>query len=78
MDGKTAAWVLESGCDFVTIGRGAILRHDFPERVRADAAYESPALPVTIDHLLDEGLSPPFIDYMNSWPGFVADQASGN
>ena len=75
MSGQTAAWVIQSGCDFVTIGRGAILRHDFPERVRADTAYKSPALPVSIAHLLDEGLSLPFIDYMNSWPGFVADQA---
>ena len=34
----------------------------------------SPALPVTRKHLLDEGLSPPFVQYMNNWPGFVAQE----
>ena len=75
MSGRAAAGVIAAGCDFVTIGRAAILRHDFPERVRADADYESPALPVTVEHLLDEGLAEPFIAYMQNWPGFVAEKA---
>lgn len=78
MSGERAAWVVESGCDFVSIGRAAILRHDFPQRVQADAGYQSPPLPVTVDHLLDEGLTPPFISYMNSWPGFVAEAEASN
>jgi 2,4-dienoyl-CoA reductase-like NADH-dependent reductase (Old Yellow Enzyme family) len=69
--GQCAA-VLDAGCDYVLIGRGAILRHDFPLRIAKDAHYTSPALPVTRQHLADEGLSPKFIAYMNGWPGFVA------
>lgn len=77
MSARQALAVLEAGCDYVLIGRAAILRHDFPERVRRDAGYESPATPVTVDHLAAEGLSPPFIKYMRQWPGFVAeDQAA--
>lgn len=72
MSAEQAAAVLEAGCDYVLIGRGAILRHDFPERVRRDPAYQSPTLPVTMQHLLSEGLSPAFIKYMGNWPGFVA------
>lgn len=74
MTAAEAAGVLEAGCDFVVIGRAAILRHDFPERVRRDPAYRSPATPVTIEHLANEGLSPPFIKYMRQWPGFVEDE----
>ncbi|OWK32371.1 NADH oxidase [Sphingomonas mucosissima] len=76
MTAQEAAGVLEAGCDFVVIGRGAILRHDFPERVRQDAGYVSPALPVTAQHLLDEGLSPQFVNYMRNWKGFVAEEVA--
>ena len=71
MNAAAARGVLAAGCDFVVIGRAAVLRHDFPERVRRDAAYESPALPVTSRHLAEEGLGPAFVNYMRSWPGFV-------
>lgn len=71
MDAGDAAWVLDSGCDFAVIGRAAILRHDFPERVRRDPAYRSPELPASVQHLRDEGLSDTFIHYMRRWPGFV-------
>jgi 2,4-dienoyl-CoA reductase-like NADH-dependent reductase (Old Yellow Enzyme family) len=71
MTAKTAQAVLEAGNDFVVIGRGAILHHDFPLRAR-DAAFEPIALPVTREHLASEGLSPDFISYMNNWKGFVA------
>jgi 2,4-dienoyl-CoA reductase-like NADH-dependent reductase (Old Yellow Enzyme family) len=74
MTAAEAAGVLDAGCDFVVIGRAAILRHDFPERVRRDAAYVSPATPVTVQHLSDEGLSPRFVQYMRQWPGFVEDE----
>ena len=71
MDAEDARAVLDAGCDFVLIGRAAILRHDFPERVRRDPAYRSPALPIEVQHLLDEGLSSEFVRYMRRWPGFV-------
>ncbi len=68
--------VVERGCDFAVIGRAAILRHDFPLRVKADANYTSPPLPVTVQHLRNEGLSQPFINYMSGWKGFVAEEAA--
>jgi 2,4-dienoyl-CoA reductase-like NADH-dependent reductase (Old Yellow Enzyme family) len=71
---EEAASVLAAGCDFVVVGRAAILRHDFPERVQRDPHYVSPSLPVTVRHLADEGLGPRFIDYMRTWAGFVADE----
>lgn len=72
MSGADARAVIAAGCDFAVIGRGAILRHDFPARVRADPDFVSPPLPVTAQHLADEGLGTAFIDYMSGWPGFVA------
>lgn len=73
MSAADAVKVIEAGCDYVLIGRGAILRHDFPERVRGDAAYVSPALPVTVTHLRAEGLGDEFVKYMQGWKGFVAE-----
>jgi len=71
MTGAQAQSVLNAGCDFVVIGRAAILRHDFVARVKADPAYVSPPTPVSVQHLTAEGLSPAFIKYMRQWPGFV-------
>lgn len=72
MTAQAAASVLEAGCDFAVIGRAAILRHDFPQRVRENPEYVSPALPVSAQHLRDEGLGEAFVAYMSGWPGFVA------
>lgn len=71
MTGPQAQAVLDTGCDFVVVGRAAILRHDVVNRIKADASYASPATPVTAQHLRDEGLSPAFVQYMRQWPGFV-------
>ncbi|HXV01083.1 MAG TPA: NADH:flavin oxidoreductase [Caulobacteraceae bacterium] len=73
MDGQFAAALIAAGCDFAVIGRAAILRHDFPRRVRADPAYRSPPLPVSPEWLRAEGLGPAFIDYLGSFPGFVGE-----
>ncbi|MEZ5995161.1 MAG: NADH:flavin oxidoreductase [Hyphomonadaceae bacterium] len=67
--------VLAAGFDFALIGRGAILHHDFPKRVEADPNFASIALPVSAAHLRAEGLGEPFINYMRTWKGFVADDA---
>jgi len=73
MDGGTAQKCLNSGADFVFIGRAGILHHDFPKRVRANPQFESIERPVSRAYLRDEGLGPVFVDYMaNSWKGFVA------
>jgi 2,4-dienoyl-CoA reductase-like NADH-dependent reductase (Old Yellow Enzyme family) len=63
---------LGHGADFVLLGRAAILNHDFPRRVAADPAFRATATPVSRAYLAAERLSPLFIDYMNNWKGFVA------
>jgi 2,4-dienoyl-CoA reductase-like NADH-dependent reductase (Old Yellow Enzyme family) len=73
LDAQAAHAVIEAGCDYVSIGRAAILRHDFPERVRRDPAYQSPSLPVSAQSLVAEGVSPPFMDYLRGRTGFVAE-----
>jgi 2,4-dienoyl-CoA reductase-like NADH-dependent reductase (Old Yellow Enzyme family) len=67
--------VIEGGCDYALIGRAAILAHDFPERVRRDPDYQSPPLPVSVNHLRKEGISPRFVEYLRTFPGFVSDEA---
>lgn len=64
--------VMQAGCDFVVIGRAAVLHHDFPRRLEGDPDFTPIALPVTRAYLRNEGLSPPFVEYMNQWKGFVA------
>jgi 2,4-dienoyl-CoA reductase-like NADH-dependent reductase (Old Yellow Enzyme family) len=64
---------LESGADFVLLGRAAILHHDFPKRVAADPDFETIALPVTREYLRQERLGPTFVEYMRNWKGFVAE-----
>jgi 2,4-dienoyl-CoA reductase-like NADH-dependent reductase (Old Yellow Enzyme family) len=66
--------VLAHGADFAILGRAAILHHDFPKRVQADADFHAVSLPVTREWLRNERLSPAFVDYMNGWKGFVAEE----
>jgi 2,4-dienoyl-CoA reductase-like NADH-dependent reductase (Old Yellow Enzyme family) len=68
---EDAKRVFAAGVDALTIGRAAILHHDFPERCRDDPFFEPVELPVTPDYLRSEGLSDPFIEYMKNWDGFV-------
>jgi 2,4-dienoyl-CoA reductase-like NADH-dependent reductase (Old Yellow Enzyme family) len=72
--GALANKAMDAGLDFVVIGRAAILHHDFPRRVAADAAFTPIPLPVSEAHLHGEGLAPTFVDYMREWKGFVANQ----
>jgi 2,4-dienoyl-CoA reductase-like NADH-dependent reductase (Old Yellow Enzyme family) len=67
-----ARQAMDSGLDFVVIGRSAILHHDFPRRVQEDPEFVPVALPVSVEHLQKEGLGPAFIEYMSGWKGFVA------
>jgi len=67
--------LVEHGADFGVIGRAGILHHDFPQRVAADPDFRAIELPATSEHLLNERLSPPFINYVGTnWPGFVAQE----
>ncbi len=69
---EKARQCIDAGCDFVLIGRAAILHHDFPRRAQ-DPDFIPRSLPVSRAVLASEGLSPVFQDYMANWPGFVAD-----
>ncbi len=69
--GKDVTKILNSKVDFVTIGRSAILHHDFPNRVIEDPNFEPVSLPVSKTYLKKEGLSTAFISYMSKWPNFV-------
>ena len=60
------------GVDWVMLGRAGILHHDYPNQLRADPKFKPVELPVSPDHLLCEGLSPSFVDYMKAWKGFVS------
>ncbi|MFT5278020.1 MAG: 2,4-dienoyl-CoA reductase-like NADH-dependent reductase (Old Yellow Enzyme family) [Glaciecola sp.] len=71
--GKDVQAVLDAGVDFVAIGRSAILHHDFPKQVSANADFEPAQLPVTQAHLAKEGLSEKFLTYMKGWEGFVKE-----
>jgi 2,4-dienoyl-CoA reductase-like NADH-dependent reductase (Old Yellow Enzyme family) len=66
LNAEVARNALADGADFVILGRGAILHHDFPKRVRADDAFRAVPLPVSRDYLQREGLSPRFVDYLES------------
>lgn len=77
MSTATAQACIDAGADFVLIGRGAIIHHDFPRLAIADEAFTSLPLPVSRDHLANEALGPRFIDYMASgWKGFVEAKAA--
>ncbi|MEJ2602669.1 MAG: NADH:flavin oxidoreductase [Gammaproteobacteria bacterium] len=62
---------LDSGTDFVVLGRAAILHHDFPDRMHADGSFEPIRPPVSVEYLKSEGLGESFIEYMSRWKGFV-------
>ena len=65
--------VLQAGVDVVSIGRAAILHHDFPKKVMEDPNFIPTQTPVSQEYLKKEGLSTKFISYMQRWEGFVAD-----
>lgn len=75
MTARQCVEVLEEGCDFVLLGKAAILHHDFPEQVRRNPDFEAIATPVSAEHLAREGLSPVFIKYMRRWENFVEPEA---
>jgi 2,4-dienoyl-CoA reductase-like NADH-dependent reductase (Old Yellow Enzyme family) len=72
--GKDVQQVLDAGVDFATIGRSAILHHDFPERIRKDRNFKPVDLPVSEAYLRAQGLGDDFIRYMGRWPGFVSSK----
>ncbi len=71
--GENVYEILNNNVDFVTIGRAAILHHDFPERVMKNPNFKPIELPASKSYLNKEGLSDKFIEYMGNWPGFVGE-----
>jgi 2,4-dienoyl-CoA reductase-like NADH-dependent reductase (Old Yellow Enzyme family) len=64
---------IEEGYDFVTLGRAAILHHDFPKKVESNPDFVMKSLPVTRAYLKEEGVGDALITYLGNWEGFVAD-----
>ncbi|MEQ6901630.1 NADH:flavin oxidoreductase [Nocardioides sp. YIM 152588] len=68
-----AAWCLEQGADFATVGVGAILHHDFARRALADAGFAARSRPITREELRAEAVGPAFVEYLAAgWPDLVA------
>ncbi len=73
LSAKDAAWCLERGADFVTIGTAAIIHHDLPRLVAADPDFVSEPQPFPRARLEAEHVGPVFIDYLaDNWDDFVA------
>lgn len=68
-----AQWCLDKGADFVSVGRGAIVHHDFAARALSDASFTSRAMPVPADVLRQESVGPAFIEYLaETFPDVIA------
>ena len=65
--------VLDAGVDVPVLGRVAILHHDYPRRMQADATFAPRRAPVSRDVLAAEGVSPSFVEYLAGTFRFVAD-----
>lgn len=63
--------ILDQGVDFVTIGTVGIIHHDFPLLVAANAQFTPLPKPIPKSHLIQEGLGPKFIAYLEKWPDFI-------
>ena len=74
-DGNDVVKIIDSGVDFVTIGRSAILHHDFPIKVMENSDFKSIQTPVSKTYLREQGLSDVFVKYMQRWNGFVASES---
>lgn len=67
-----AAWCLDRGADFVSIGTAGIIHADFPAQVGADSDFQSTPQPVSADHLERQDVGPAFLEYLSTnWTDFV-------
>ena len=72
MSSQDIGRALDMGVDWVMLGRAAILHHDYPDKLKSDPGFRPIDLLVSPEHLLREGLSPSFVEYMKAWKGFVS------
>jgi 2,4-dienoyl-CoA reductase-like NADH-dependent reductase (Old Yellow Enzyme family) len=67
---------LDHGADFVLIGRGAILHHDYPRQILANPDFTSQTFPVTPAYLTNEAVGAAFVHYLaTAWDNYVATPA---
>ena len=71
--GEDVDKIISSDVDFVTIGRAAILHHDFPNKVIENQSFIPIDTPSPKEHLRKEGLSEKFIEYLKVFKGFVEE-----
>jgi len=71
--GEDVDKIISSDVDFVTIGRAAILHHDFPNKVLENQDFIPINTPSPKEHLRKEGLSEKFIEYLKVFKGFVEE-----
>jgi len=67
-----AEFVLGEGADLIGVARAGIGHSDWPSNL-GSGGYDPARPPFTPDHLIGQGLSPVFVDYMRRWKGFVTD-----
>lgn len=65
MTGAQADRALEAGCDFIMLGRAAILEPNAPQLFAEDANHRGPQTPVGFDYLRRQGLSETYINYLS-------------
>ena len=71
--GEDVDKIISSNVDFVTVGRAAILHHDFPNKVLENQNFIPIGTPSPKEHLRKEGLSEKFIEYLKVFKGFVEE-----
>jgi len=67
-----AQQVMDQGADLVAVARSAIGHADWAKYL-GDLEYDPQRPPFTAEHLMAEGLSEKFVDYMRAWQGFVSN-----
>ena len=67
-----AEFVLGEGADMVGVARAGIGHSNWASNL-GSGDYDPDRPPFTPEHLLEQGLSPVFVDYMRRWKGFVTD-----
>ena len=71
----------ERGCNQVAAGVLGTERHPHKDttvdgpKAKDNADFEAVALPVSADYLREEGLGEAFVEYMDTWRGFVSPAA---
>jgi len=74
-DASDAQFVIDEGADMVGVARVAIAHSEWASGLN-DSGYSPERPPFTPEHLVSQGLSQVFVDYMRRWKGFVTDGRS--